>query len=178
MHKRWLVSLQYFDHLMWRTDSLGKNPDAGKDRRQEEKGTTEDKMVEWHHWLDGYEFEQAPGVGEGQQGLACCSPWGCKESDMTERLNWLNWVSLWKPCNCSFGYELKCPFISSYMTVCKVLNFQLCIWFYMYAYDCCPTLCDPMDLSPPGSSAHGIFQARILQWAAIPSSRMHMIKVR
>ena len=48
---------------------------------------TEDEMVGWHHRLNGYEFEQAPGVGEGQGSLACCSPWGCKESDMTERLN-------------------------------------------------------------------------------------------
>ena len=52
------------------------------------KGTTEDEMVGWHHWLGGHEFERAPGVGEGQGSLACCSPCGCKESDMTERLNW------------------------------------------------------------------------------------------
>ena len=50
----------------------------------QEKGTTEDEMVGWHHQLEGHEFEQAPGVGDGQGGLACCSPWGCKESDMTE----------------------------------------------------------------------------------------------
>ena len=67
---------------------LGKDPDAGKDWRQEEKGTTEVKMVGWHHWLNGHEFEQAPGVGDGQGSLACCSPWGHKESDMTEQLNW------------------------------------------------------------------------------------------
>ena len=48
---------------------------------------TEDEMVGWHHWLDGHEFEQAAGVGDGQGGLACYSPWGCKESDMTEQLN-------------------------------------------------------------------------------------------
>ena len=54
--------------------------------RQEEKGTTEDEMVGWHHRLNGHEFEPAPGVGDGQEGLACCSPWGRKESDMTERL--------------------------------------------------------------------------------------------
>ena len=56
--------------------------------RQEEKGTTEDEMIGRHHRLDGHEFEQAPGVGDGQGCLACCSPWGCKESDTTERLNW------------------------------------------------------------------------------------------
>ena len=66
---------------------IGKDPDAGKDWRQE-KGTIEDEVVGWHHWLEGYEFEQAPGVGDGQGSLACCSPWGCKESDTTERLNW------------------------------------------------------------------------------------------
>ena len=59
-----------------------------KDWRQEEKGTTEDEMVGWHQWLDGHEFEQAPGVGDGQGSLVCCSSWGHKESDMT---GWLNW---------------------------------------------------------------------------------------
>ena len=75
----------------------GKDPDAGKDRRQKEKGTTEDGMVRWHHWLDGHESEQAPGVGDGQGSLACFSPWGHKQSDITEWLNWLN-ISfyLWK----------------------------------------------------------------------------------
>ena len=72
---------------MGRTD-FGKDPDAGKDWRQEEKGTIEDGMVGWHHWLNGHEFAQAPGVGDGQGGQACCSPWGQKELDMTERLNW------------------------------------------------------------------------------------------
>ena len=64
----------------------GKNPDAGKDWRQEAKGTIEDKTVGRHHQLNGYEFKQAPGVGYGQGGLACCSPWGHKESDTTEWL--------------------------------------------------------------------------------------------
>ena len=70
---------------------FGKDPDAGKDWRQEEKGITEDEMVAWHHRLDGHEFEQALGVGDGQGGLACCSPWGCKELNMIE---WLNWTDL------------------------------------------------------------------------------------
>ena len=65
----------------------GKDPDAGKDCRQEEKGKTEDEMVGWHHWLDGHEFEQALGVGNGQGSL--CSPWGWKELVTTEWLNWL-----------------------------------------------------------------------------------------
>ena len=78
--------------ILWPPDAwnwlIGKDPDAGKDRRQEQKGTTEDEMVGWHHWLNGHEFEQALRVDDGQGSLACCSPWGHKESDMTQRLNW------------------------------------------------------------------------------------------
>ena len=75
---------------------IGKDPDAGKDWRQKEKGMTEDEMVGWHHWLYGHEFEQSLGDGDGQGGLACSSPWGCKESDMT---GWLNWrMSLCMGC--------------------------------------------------------------------------------
>ena len=71
---------------------IGKDPDTGKDWGQEEKGTTEDEMVGWHHWLDGHELEQSLGVGVGQRILACYSPLGRKELDTTERLNWLtNW---------------------------------------------------------------------------------------
>ena len=74
--------------VLWPPDAknwlIGKDPDAGKDWRQEEKGMTEDEMVGWHHWLNGHEFEQAPGDGEGQGSLACCSPWGHQESDITE----------------------------------------------------------------------------------------------
>ena len=68
---------------------IGKDPDAGRGWGQEEKGTIEDEMVEWHHRLDGHEFEQAPGVGDGQGSLACCSPCSCQELDRTERLNWI-----------------------------------------------------------------------------------------
>ena len=66
---------------------IRKDPDAGKDWRQEEKGMTEDEIVGWHYRLDGHEFEQAPGDDEGWGSLVCCSPWGRKESDMTEWLN-------------------------------------------------------------------------------------------
>ena len=66
-------------------DLIGKDP-AGKDRRQEEKGTTKDEMVGWHHRLDGHEFQQALGDGKGQGSLACCSPWCHKELDKTEQL--------------------------------------------------------------------------------------------
>ena len=70
--------LQYFGHLMAKSWVIGKDLDAGKDWRQEEKRTTEDEMVGWHHQLDGHEFEKAPKVDDGQGGLACCSPWGCR----------------------------------------------------------------------------------------------------
>jgi len=82
--------------ILWPPDVnwlSGKDPDAGKDRRQEEKGTPEDEMVGRHHQLDGHEFQQAPGVGDGQASLVCCSPWGHKESDTTEWLNWTDWTN-------------------------------------------------------------------------------------
>ena len=82
-----MLKLQYFGHLMQRVDSLEKT-DAGRDCGQEEKGTTEDEMAGWHHWLNGREFEWTPGVGDGQGGLVCCDSWGPKELDTTERLNW------------------------------------------------------------------------------------------
>ena len=72
---------------------IGKDPDAGRDWGQE-KATTEDEMAGWHHWLDGHEFGWTPGDGDGQVGLACCSSWGRKELDTTERLNWTDWTSL------------------------------------------------------------------------------------
>ena len=78
--------------ILWPPDAknwlIWKDPDAGKDWRKEEKGMTEDEVLGWHHWLNGHEFEQAPGVGDGQGGLACCSPWDRKELDTTERMNW------------------------------------------------------------------------------------------
>ena len=72
---------------------IGKNPDAGRDWGQEEKGTTEDEMAGWHHRVDGHESESTPGVGDGQGGLACCDSWGRNESDTTERLNWTELIS-------------------------------------------------------------------------------------
>ena len=101
------LKLQYSGHLMRRVDSLEKTlvyghttlntPDlvwswkrlwCWEGLRQEEKGTTEDEMAGWHHWLDGREFEWTLGVGDWQGGLVCCDSWGCKESDTTKRLNW------------------------------------------------------------------------------------------
>jgi len=73
---------------------IGKDSDAGRDWRQEEKGTTEDEMAGWHYWLDGRESEWTPGVGDGQGGLACCDSWGLKESDTTERLIWSDLIGI------------------------------------------------------------------------------------
>ena len=86
--------------ILWPPDAksqlIRKDPDAGKDWRQTEKGLTEDEMVGWHHRLDEHEFEHAPGNGEGQGSLDCCSPWSHKESDMSEQLN--------NKVNCSYLY--------------------------------------------------------------------------
>ena len=83
--------------ILWPPDAKNwltrKDPNGGKDWRGEEKGPTEDEMVGWHHLLNGHEFQQAPGVGDGQGGLLCCSPWGHRESDSAERLNWTELIS-------------------------------------------------------------------------------------
>ena len=83
-----MLKLQYFGYLMQRTDSLEKTLMLGKIEGRRRRGMTEDEMVGWHHWLNGHEFEQALGIGDGQGSLVCYSPWGLKESDMTERLSW------------------------------------------------------------------------------------------
>ena len=81
--------------ILWPPDMknwvIWKDPDAGNDWGQEEKGMTENEMVVWHHWLNGHGFGWTPGIGDGQGGLVCCSFWGHKESDTTE---WLNWTTL------------------------------------------------------------------------------------
>ena len=81
--------------ILWPPDMkswlIWKDPDARKDWGQEEKGTMEDEMVRWHHWVNGHGFGWTPRVGDRQGGLACCSSWGCKELDTTE---WLNWTEL------------------------------------------------------------------------------------
>ena len=80
--------------ILWPPDVkswlIGKDPDAGKDWGQEEKGMTEDEMVGWHHWFRGHEFEKTVGDSEVQGSLTCCSPWGSKESHTTEQLNYSN----------------------------------------------------------------------------------------
>ena len=87
-----VTCLSTWQVILWPPDvknwHIGKDPDAGKDWKREEKGVTEDQVVGWHHQLNGHEFEQAPGVGDGQESLACCSPWGRIESDTIEQLDW------------------------------------------------------------------------------------------
>ena len=91
--------------ILWPPDGknwlTGKDHDAGKDWRREEKGTTEDEMVGWHHWLNGHELEQALGVGDREGSLVCCSLWGCKELDRTEwmQLNWEIIKRFWSKMN-------------------------------------------------------------------------------
>ena len=97
--------------ILWLPDAknqlIWKDPDARKDWRQKEKGTTEDEMVGWHHQLNGHECEKTPGVGDGQWGLACCSPWSCKGSDMSE---WLNWTEYYVS---GTNWGNKTPFLPS-----------------------------------------------------------------
>ena len=80
------LKLQYFGHLMRRADSLEKTPALGKIEGRRRRGQ-QDEMVGWHHRLNGHDLEQTQGDGEGHESLACCSLWGCKESDTTEQLS-------------------------------------------------------------------------------------------
>ena len=104
--------------ILWPPDAksqlIRKDPDAGKDWRQKEKGVTEDEIVGWYYWFNEHEFEQASGDGEGQGSLACCSPWGHKESDMTDRLN-----------NNNIIYYLLTYYMISY--------FWWCYWVLLYS---------------------------------------------
>ena len=107
--------------ILWPPDAKNwlheKDPDARKDWRWEEKETTEGEMVGWHHWLDGHKFEQALGVGDGQGGLVCCSPWGHKESDTTE---WLNWTDgCWYYCG--YGSHRDSMAILHNMANCRLV---------------------------------------------------------
>ena len=101
--------------IFWPPDAknwlTGKNPDARKDWKQEEKGMTEDEMDGWHHWLDGHEFQQAPGNGEGQGSLVCRSSWGHKESDTTE---WLNWTD---PCHSYYDIHKRFSWQPTYLAL-------------------------------------------------------------
>ena len=124
--------------VLWPPDAknwlTGKDPDAGKDWRQEEKGMTEDGMVGWHHQLNGHEFEQAPGVSDGQGSLACYSPWGHKESDMTEQLNWTDW---WVYMYMYFVTAICLGFIFGFLflSICFVWDEVSCTGSYWWLGD-------------------------------------------
>ena len=100
------LKLQYYGPLMQKT-LICKDPDAKNDWRQEEKKPMEDEMVGWQHWLHGHEFEQAPGVGGGGGSLACCSPWGGRELDMTEQLSWTEQTFPWL-VDLTFQVSVQC----------------------------------------------------------------------
>ena len=131
--------------ILWPPDAksqlTGKDLNAGENRRQEEKGATEDGTVGWHHRLDGHEFEQAPGVGNGHGSQACCSPQGCKESDTTEWLNnndrkcasWISKVLTYLHINLPayvqavihYIFEHCAKTIKAYKPLCNLDNFSL-----------------------------------------------------
>ena len=116
--------------ILWPRDVkswlIWKDPDAGKDWGQEEKGTTKGEMVGWHYQLNGHGFGWTPGVCDGQGGLACCSPWGRKESDMTEQLNWLRTVYLYGGwCLCGVYEHVVCVCVCS---VCVVWWCAYGVW--------------------------------------------------
>ena len=124
--------------ILWLPDvnsqHIGKDFGARKDWRQEEMGTTEDKMVVWHHWLNGHEFEQAPRDGEGQESLACCSPKGLKESDTTERLHNSNNI----PLTYSPAYHQLITLPSTWKKT-KTITQELLVspWPEPQTYQCC-----------------------------------------
>ena len=97
------AKLQYFGHLICWTNSLEKRKTLmlGKTEGRRRRGW-QNEMVGWHHWLKGHKFEEAPGAGDGQRSLVCCSPWGCKQLDVTEQLNWEVWLCLWMSERVSF----------------------------------------------------------------------------
>ena len=152
-------------------------------------------MVGWHHRLNGRGFEQTPGDGEGQGSLACFSPWGLKELDMTEGLNEQHEGGVWENLGnnvialyLKWSYDLQpYSFVKILATVSQrvILLYITCFkwrwnedffirqvkWSVMLVAQSCPTLCNPMDYNPSVSSVHGIFQARILEWVAISFSR-------
>ena len=148
----WKIDAKAETPILWQPDAkkwlIWKDPDAGKDWRQEKKGMTEDEMVGWHHRLKGHEFDQALGVGEGQGSLEFCSPWGCKESDMTE---WLNW------CINIFIYFIHL-FIHAF-TWSTYTEFLLCIRHCIRNWSFSNGRGDP-ERFPPSRSLHSIGRNR------------------
>ena len=140
--------------ILWPPDEkswlIWKDPDAGKDWGQEEKGTTEDEMVGWHHRFDGHGFGWTLGVGDGQEGLACCGSWGRKELDTTERLNWTELIKdnrqnlltehifqIWKMTKECFP---QLSFFLPFFEVC-VFSSLLCLFFvFWFSFNLCSVL--------------------------------------
>ena len=124
------LKLQYFGHLRRRVD-YWKRLWCWEGLGQEEKGTTEDEIAGWHHWLDGRESEWTPGVGDRQGGLACCDAWGRKESDTTERLNWIE---------LNLTYVIFSVFNAAHPS--PVSYRMVCLFFMWYIYTCvCMSKC-------------------------------------
>ena len=128
----------------------GKDPDAGRDWGQEEKGTTEDEMAGRHHRLDGHEFGWTPGVGDGQGGLLCCHSWGCKKSDMTERLNWTDgtgchdlsfWLLSFKPAFPLSFFTLKKLFSSSSLSATRMVS-STYLWLLIFLLEILIPACE------------------------------------
>ena len=163
--ERLMLKLQYFGHQMQRTDSLEKTLMLGK-----EKGMTEDEMVGWHYQFNGHEFEQGLGVGDGPGSLVCCSPWGHKESDMTEWLNWtlefsVNFAGGLTLYTGLTAFPLNGEFCQDRTQLLQPQDHQHTwkgewkwlsrVWFFA----------TPMDYT-----VLGILQARILEWVVFPFS--------
>ena len=143
------------------------------------------ETVGWHHQLNGHEFEQALGVGDGQGSLACCGSWGLGESDMTDwtELNWTienqdDFSVYWKRGNLvESPYQWELRDHAFILQPRRLWYEKIQGWIKgLYLPGClvaklCLTFCDPVDWRLPGSSVHGIFQARVLEWVAISFSR-------
>ena len=126
----WLMlklKLQSFGHMIGRTDSLEKILILGKIKGRRRRGMTEDEVVGWHHQLDGHEFQQALGVGDGQGRLPCCSPWGCKESDMTEQLNWTEGIFTFSFCGTA---NQLCRWIAGFV-ICGCAKLLSRVWLFV-----------------------------------------------
>ena len=122
---------------------------------------TEDEMVGWHDQLNGHEFEQTLGAGDGQGGLACCSPWDQKELETSQQLNNK------KQLNVSFYHECELNISKCFLISQDENDFLFPVVGGGFSHQLVTDSCDPMDCSPPGSSVHGILQARTLEWVAI-----------
>ena len=168
---------------------IRKDPDAGKDWRQEQKGMTEDELVGWHHRLNGHELDQTPGVGKGQGSLVCCSPWGQIHLGIRNHYNVrLDWATKHQQQQGSirrflpskkimiFSILVECPCSLRWAQVLtSASELPRCpstsVFFGGSGLVAKSNSCDPVDCSPPGFSVHEIFQARILECVAISFSR-------